>query len=161
VAIFQIDVTHKRQTKANDCWYACIQMLLSTRAGGKTKPLGDMTREHRSIALFGRKICWSDDVGAQIMNEYGLVSVHNAVSRGSGAAEILKCLKSHGPVIITGAYGPFGVGHCVVLHGVDTDTDRIATEDPAWFMGASWKPLSYLDKMHVAVPASVALPAMA
>jgi hypothetical protein len=44
-------VSPKIQTKMNDCWYACIQMLKSSIMGAKTKPAGPTTLATTTLRL--------------------------------------------------------------------------------------------------------------
>jgi hypothetical protein len=54
------DITHKKQKKAMDCWYACIQMLLTWQNGQeKTKPRGEAVKGHRNAcAMALRRTAW-------------------------------------------------------------------------------------------------------
>jgi hypothetical protein len=157
-----IKVTHKRQTKMLDCWYACIQVLLTTRHGEKTKPKGNAIANHRKMPLTGKKLSFSSNTGAIVMKENGLVEMSKyASSSGYNIQDVLTGLKKNGPIIICGAYGPLGCGHCVVITGADTDLDQIQIEDPGWGKGSKWQSIDYLNKMHVTPESAVALAAMA
>jgi hypothetical protein len=159
---YTINVVHKRQTKMFDCWYACIQMLLSTRFGEKMNPFGNAVAEHRSRKIIGRKLSFDKPAGDAIMEQNGLVVAARYVSSsGTTAEEVERGLRIHGPIIVGGKFGPLGAGHFIALCGVDTDTEMLQFEDPGWFKGNYWKPLDHLGKMWVKPEAAVTLPPIA
>ena len=50
----RLEIVHKHQTRLNDCWYACIQMIRTWKHdGAKTKAVGAGVRAHRGRGLFG------------------------------------------------------------------------------------------------------------
>lgn len=146
------DFDHKKQTKMQDCWYACIQMLLSWREGQKTKPKGDAVQNHRDVWAFGRTLSFGSNTGDQVKRDNGLVSIGSELD-ADDIGSVHKALKKYGPIIVGGKYGPCGAGHFVVICGVNTETDMIYRDNPAWGYGKDWKPLSYLKDMWT-VPGS-------
>ena len=152
MTILYYEILHKRQTKANDCWYACIQMLRSWREGHKAKPQGQAVQNHRDVWAFGRTLSFGSNEGDDVKRDNGLVSIGSELS-ADDIQSVHKVLKKYGPVIIGGRYGPCGAGHFVVLNGVNTGTGQISRDNPAWGYGQAWKPLSYLNKMWT-VPGS-------
>ena len=139
------DFAHKKQTKANDCWYACIQMLRTWQAGAKSKPLGKTVAEHRDVWAFGRTLGFGSTKGMQIQADNGLKEIGLELLTDD-IDSIHNALFKYGPFIVGGSYGPCGAGHFVVICGVNTDTGMIYRDNPAWGYGKDWKPLSYLEK---------------
>jgi len=142
---FVIDIAHKKQTKANDCWYACVQMLNTWKAGGeKTKPRGEHTM-HLHAGLLGHRL-HADFVESKhlkgVLNENGLKTLQwDGLAGREKAADPLKitiksihaCLTKHGPIMVIGAFGQvfnIKVGHYVVVAGVDGPNDRFLIHDP-------------------------------
>jgi hypothetical protein len=153
---------HKRQTKANDCWYACTQMLLSWRAGQKAKPQGVAVTNHRDVWAFGRTLSFGSNTGQQVMRDNGLVNVGHRLELGD-IQSVKAVLDDNGPFIIGGHYGPCGAGHFVVICGCDTATDMVYRDNPAWGYDKAWKSINYLNKAwkdsagHIDVDSAVAL----
>lgn len=146
MAVLIHDFQHKRQTKANDCWYASIQMLLTWRAGVKAKPQGAAVANHRDVWAIGRTLSFGSDAGAQAMRDNGLVTVGNQLDTDE-IDTVLKLLRKYGPFIVGGTLGPCGAGHFVVICGVNTSTRMVYRDNPAWGHGKAWKPMSYLKKV--------------
>lgn len=136
--IFAYDLTHKHQTKANDCWYACIQMLLTQKKLGlKTKPIGATVANHRSLPILGRTLVASDDnsIFKQVLKDNGLILVAKKQAFNPRYDDsVLEALKKYGPIIIGGMYGRlFGrkkMGHYIVLSGVDQTRNLYKINDP-------------------------------
>ena len=145
MTIYVCNFAHKKQTKAQDCWYACIQMLLSWKAGNKTKPRGDAVRNHRDVWALGRTLGFGSKVGERVKTDNGLVSMGHEI-QSNDIESIHAALLKYGPFIIGGKYGPCGAGHFVVICGVNTDTNMVWRDNPAWGYDKAWKPLSYLEK---------------
>lgn len=141
---FIYEVERKRQTKMMDCWYACIQMILSYHANGKTKPKGNAVAGHRDVKAIGRKLDFDSTTGRQILSDNGLVDVSGKIKLNDFDT-MAKCLKQFGPLGIGGKYGVFNTqGHFVVIAGWNTDDETVLIVDPAWAHGKQWKPYSYL-----------------
>jgi hypothetical protein len=146
VTILVYEFPHKRQTKAMDCWYACVQMLLTWQnAWEKSKPRGAAISSHRNRFALGRKLSFGTPTGKRVQTDNGLVEVGLDL-RKDDIDTVERVLRRHGPFIIGGDYGPCGAGHFVVICGVDTANNRVLRENPGWGYGRAWKPLSYLDK---------------
>jgi hypothetical protein len=143
MTIFVHDFAHKKQTKAQDCWYACIQMLLTWQEGEKSKPRGDAVKKHRDRWALGRTLGFGSSVGTQVMRDNGLREIGVEIDPDN-VDTVLTALKKYGPFIVGGSYGPCGAGHFVVVCGVNTKTQMIQRDNPAWGYGKAWKPLSYL-----------------
>ena len=84
-----------------DCWYACVQMVLSYHANGKTKPKGDAVKDHRAIKALGRKLDFGSQIGRRIMIDNGLEDV-SSKAKLNHFATIANTLKDYGPLIIGG-----------------------------------------------------------
>jgi hypothetical protein len=142
MAEWTLNVAHKKQTKLFDCWYACIQMLISFREGTKTKPVG-AAQIHRDVKLIGRKLGPSETMD-QIKEEHGLVDLSGRISRKDAlqdAKEMNRLLKEYGPIMISGQFGglkiPFmnrivvrTANHFIVLAGTDDVQNRLWIHDP-------------------------------
>lgn len=140
--IYELD--RKRQTKMMDCWYACIQMVLSYHANGKTKPMGAAVAKHRNVKAIGRTLSFDSNEGRQVLSDNGMVDVSGKVKLNDFSS-IADCLKDYGPLIIGGKYGFFNTqGHFVVIAGWDTGTQTLLIVDPAWAHGKNWEPFTYL-----------------
>jgi hypothetical protein len=145
MTILVYDFAHKRQTKAQDCWYACIQMLHTWRAGEKSKPRGPAVSKHRNIFALGRSLDFSSPQGRTIQAQNGLTEIGLDLRRND-ADSVLKALVKYGPFILGGNYGPIRADHFVVICGVNIGTGMLYCDNPAWNKGKSWEDLSYLDK---------------
>lgn len=145
MTVFAYDLTHKHQTKANDCWYASIQMLKTWKAGGvKTKAAGQATAYlhrgilgHRLLADSARSkrfvhVLAENDLMTIPRTEISLTTME--LPTGFRGASALTALQKYGPIIIGGGYGELGpiknLGHFIVLAGVDTDRQRYKIYDP-------------------------------
>jgi hypothetical protein len=129
-------VTHKKQTKANDCWYACIQMLNSWRHKTKTKPTGDHTTYLHS-GLLGHRL-HADKVDSKhfthVLTENKIRCIKARELRISMPSEVTKALQTFGPVMLGGSYGdvgPMSFGHYIVLAGISADSSAYFIHDPA------------------------------
>lgn len=143
-----INITHKKQTRANDCWYACIQMLKTWRAGGvKTKPTGAGVRHHRNLGPFSK--VWGNPLGGDdadfqaILTQNGLqdlmadqmVYTHNL-------AALQDICDRFGPYIVGGEFGQAlrvrgtshwlmkRMGHYIVVVGTDQGSGNVIVHDP-------------------------------
>ena len=130
----------------NDCWYACIQMLLSWSEGEKAKPKGAAVASHRDVWAFGRTLSFGSNQGHDVKRDNGLVSIGSSLDP-SDINSVHAILKKFGPFIVGGTYGPCGAGHFMVICGVNTDTNMIYRDNPAWGYGKAWEKLSYLKKV--------------
>ena len=137
-------VSPKTQTKMNDCWYACIQMLRSTIMGVKSKPQGDVTLGHRDKRVVGRKLSFGDDNGKHALLENQLVDVSGLVNFNDleGFGDVLL---NHGPLIACGKFAFFNkFGHCIVISGCNTQNGMVTVYDPGWGEGRQTKPWDYI-----------------
>ncbi len=145
-------VPHKHQTKANDCWYACTQMLRSWKTGVKTKAAGAHTA-HLHAGPLGHTL-HADYLNSKhlagVLNENGLRRLTTAEINLTQHASVYKALFVNGPIIVGGTYGEIlrhlikGMGHFVVLAGVDEANDRYWIHDP-WHRRPNW-----MDRGHFA-----------
>ncbi len=135
------ELDHKRQTKMNDCWYACTQKLLSWRAG--SKPMGVAVAQHRSPFAVGRKLGFGSAAGGHIMRENDLVAIGNELDTDD-IGSVQDLLLNYGPFIVGGKFGPCKAGHFVVICGVNPRQRTVYRDNPGWGYGKAWKPLSYL-----------------
>jgi len=117
-------VVHKHQTKANDCWYASIQMLKTWRDGSKTKADGKHT-QHLHSGILGhrlRAVSAESKHFTYVLTENNLMCLSKLEFSPWNADNVIECLKRYGPIIIGGDYGEFGpvkgLGHYIVLSGV-------------------------------------------
>lgn len=139
-----LNLTHKTQTKLNDCWYACIQMLKTYQAGQKTKPTGAAVNAHRKAGALNGGF-WGHALGANdpqfvgILQQNGLQDVSDDV--GTNSVEAIQLyIDRYGPLIIGGDFGQVarirgtntwllkGMGHYIVLIG--TDPGVVHIHDP-------------------------------
>lgn len=148
---FTYHLTHKQQTKANDCWYACIQMLKTWKAQGKkTKAVGTHT-SYLHGGVLGHKLR-PDALGSKhfkhVLAENDMITIDNVfgislktmeLPQGYTGASALGALMKHGPIIIGGEYGQIKVagqlfmdnlGHFIVLAGLDTASKKYWIYDP-------------------------------
>src|SRR5688572_1476956 len=95
----------KTQTKMNDCWYACIQMMKSWKAGAKTKPSGSNTLNHRS-SMTGQAIRFYDDVGIEVLKENKLIFLYDEF-KFDDMTTLYFCSQKYGPLIASGKFGIF------------------------------------------------------
>ncbi len=140
MTVFAYDLIHKRQTKANDCWYACIQMLRTQRAGTKTKTIGDAAAKLRKVPILGRTLRAAEDSAyfKQILEQNGLMRVatrheYNGFIVNNDEDVVLKALQRLGPIMIGGMYGRLmglKMGHFIVLSGIDTQRQLFKINDP-------------------------------
>lgn len=139
-----INLTHKQQTRLNDCWYACIQMLKTWRAGAKTKPTGNAVNAHRNAGAFGGGF-WGHTLGGAdpqyqaILTENALREVSDSVYTNT-ATDLQTAIDNFGPLIIGGDFGQVarirgtnnwilkGMGHYIVAVG--TDPGQVHVHDP-------------------------------
>ena len=127
-------IQHKTQTRANDCWYACIQMLRSHRLSTKTKPKGPGVRIHRNAntgIVWGKKLGGSDPQFQNILKSNNLITVPALLS---DAKYIRNALDEYGPLMVLGDF--FSIcridfGHWIVITGTDAG-EKIHIHDPAW-----------------------------
>lgn len=142
----RIALTHKHQTRANDCWYACIQMLRTyANDGTKTKPVGQGVTSHRNQGPFS--LIWGNPLGSDdphyqnILTSNGLIDVSTRVGTGSRQA-IQDGVTNFGPLIFGGDFGKVlrlrgtnkwllrGMGHYIVVTGTDADANVVHINDP-------------------------------
>lgn len=155
MTVFAYDLTHKHQTKANDCWYASIQMVKTWAAGGiKTKATGQHT-SYLHGGLLGHKL-HADAARSKhfshVLVENGMQTIPKselslalleAPAAYAAAPNVLSCLKKYGPFVIGGSYGAFGpfkdLGHFIVMAGIDTERQMYKIYDPDK-RGPEWRP---------------------
>eukprot|EP00441_Pelagodinium_beii_P019941 CAMPEP_0197659048 /NCGR_PEP_ID=MMETSP1338-20131121/46007_1 /TAXON_ID=43686 ORGANISM="Pelagodinium beii, Strain RCC1491" /NCGR_SAMPLE_ID=MMETSP1338 /ASSEMBLY_ACC=CAM_ASM_000754 /LENGTH=203 /DNA_ID=CAMNT_0043235793 /DNA_START=112 /DNA_END=720 /DNA_ORIENTATION=+ len=123
----------KKQTKANDCWYACIQMLKSSAACGKVKPV-ESDGQRRSFLsaivpfkfdVLGKPINFWTLEGSKILRQNGLekddgpVNLQDGGTMGYSVTDLQRELAAKGPLIVLGkAPLPLGEGHFELLVGI-------------------------------------------
>jgi hypothetical protein len=147
-----VKVDHKQQTKANDCWYACTQMLLTWKNGVKTKPSGHHT-SYLHAGPLGHTL-HADFVASKhlagVLTENGLKRLPTHKIDFGRPKSIYDALCMNGPIIVGGTFGEVlrhlikGLGHYVVLAGIDEAGDRLWIHDP-WHSKAHW-----MDRGHFA-----------
>lgn len=142
----QFNIVHKHQTKLNDCWYACMQMLRTHRANGtKVKPMGSGVNNHRK-AGFANGGFWGQTLGQDdtefdtILQQNKLKLLNNA--NLTSTAAIQATLDLHGPIMVGGDFGKIGrirgthkwmlegLGHFVVVAGVNQQSGKVQIHDP-------------------------------
>lgn len=138
------NLVHKNQTKLNDCWYACIQMIKSHRFGTKAKPIGSGVTTHRTGTLLGRSI-WGNPLGEDDPQFKKIMSDNNLRTLDFDAYSTIdiieSCLNLYGPVIYGGEFGiiftniftgkaAYRAGHYIVVVGVDKNTGSLWVHDP-------------------------------
>lgn len=140
-----INLTHKKQTRLNDCWYACMQMLKTWQAGDvKTKAIGPAVNAHRNAGAFGGGF-WGHTFGQgdaqyqSILNENGLRDVGHLAYTNT-ATDLQTAIDNLGPLIIGGDFGQVarirgtntwilkGMGHYILAVG--TDPGQVHIHDP-------------------------------
>src|SRR5579885_358520 len=136
----RLNIVHKKQTKLFDCWYACLQMLLSYKAGHKVKP-GDFAQDHRR-GIFGHQLNVFGDDMDHVKEQHGLIDVSGpATGALESGARMYILLRQYGPIMVSGRYGglkmPFMnrivqrcFGHWIVVGGTDTLNNRLWIHDP-------------------------------
>lgn len=155
MTVFAYDLVHKHQTKANDCWYACIQMLRTQRAGTKSKTVGDAAANLRKVPILGHTMRAAEDsaVFKNILEQNGLMRVATRNEFKGFIVDhdedlIIKALQRFGPIMIGGLYGRlFGkkMGHFIVLSGIDTGRQLFKINDPDKRM-SDWRPYYRIKK---------------
>jgi len=137
-----IQIQHKTQTRANDCWYACIQMLRTYRAGKKSKPDGAGVRAHRNEKmLFHWELVWGHKLGENDPQFKNILKSNNLIDVGGevpfiDVGYIQDALNKHGPLMVLGDFCSIGVkefGHWVVITGT-LPKDKLHIHDPAWLI---------------------------
>jgi hypothetical protein len=146
VATFNI--THKQQTKMNDCWYACIQMIRTHRANGtKTKAIGAAVHTHRAGVkltpwIWGQPIADNHPNWSQILLDNKLKELPNQWGTQTTLKEIQDTMELHGPLIVGGSFGKVGrifgsdmylakgQGHYIVVCGTDSQANVVHVDDP-------------------------------
>jgi hypothetical protein len=155
MTVFAYDLVHKHQTKANDCWYACIQMLRTQRTGTKTKTIGDAALNLRNVPILGRTMRASEDssVFLNILIQNGLTLVAKRAEYEGFLVNhdddlVVKALQRLGPIMIGGMYGRLfskKMGHFIVLSGIDTVRQLFKINDPDK-RGPDWRPYFRIKK---------------
>lgn len=117
-------LTHKKQRKANDCWYASIQMLRTWKENQTTKPKGDHTK-HLHKGILGHTLRASAVESkhfTHVLTENNLKCIDNTEFDPGNSAKVDSCLRKYGPIIIGGRFGQLGpiknLGHYIVVGGV-------------------------------------------
>lgn len=148
----------KTQFKANDCWYACIQMIRSAVAGARTAVAGQTAATHRSPIL-GQKLSFESPVGAQIIRDNGLRDVANQIKLNK-MDMLARCMQTYGPLIVGGKFAVMNSqGHFIVISGCNTDAGQVSVYDPGWGKGRDTKPWSDITAHIWKVPGSDVDPA--
>ena len=135
-----LPVPHKR-TKANDCWYACIQMLNSWRHKTKTKPTGEHTQHLHSGILGHRLHAESQDPSeggskhfTYVLTENKIRCLRSSELQLNNHVKLKSNLQEFGPIMLLGSYGdvgPFAFGHYIVVADVSADGDSYFVHDPS------------------------------
>lgn len=144
-------VVHKHQTKANDCWYACVQMLqtwknASTGGHGKVKPQGAHTM-HLHSGLLGHRLTADPQNSkhfAHVVQENSLRCLPTADVNFTNLNSVRLALQNFGPIMVGGTFGELlrhlikGQGHYIVVAGTDdTNNNEILVFDP-WHSQSHW-----------------------
>lgn len=149
--IYAYDLVHKKQTKANDCWYACIQMLKTQKAGTKTKTIGEAAL-HLHKGILGHRLLADMQESksfANVLKQNNLILVCQLMGFTFNEPETVhEALKRFGPIMVGGMYGRlFGkkMGHFIVLSGIDTGRQLYKVNDPDQ-NGPEWREYNRLRK---------------
>lgn len=155
-------LTHKKQTKLNDCWYACIQMIKTHRFGTKAKPIGSGVSTHRTGTLLGKSI-WGNPLGGDDPEFEKILKDNNlrqlTFNAYTSMDVIEQCLNLYGPIIFGGDFGivvknvftgkaAIRAGHYIVVVGVDRSGGNVIVHDPDKKHGPTPMPIAAFQK-HV------------
>jgi len=142
----RLQIVHKHQTRLNDCWYACIQMLRTWKNGAKTKASGAGVSAHRNQGLLSGGF-WGWTLGSEdaewnnILTQNELVDVSTLVGSNSPAS-IQLAVDQHGPLLFGGNFGKVGripgtrrhiltgQGHYIVVAGTSGASNIVHVNDP-------------------------------
>jgi|SRR4051812_28594611 hypothetical protein len=130
-----IVITHKHQTRANDCWYACVQMLRTYyfREGRhKTKPMGESVSKHRNQGAFS--LVWGNPIGRHD-EQWKNILAHNSLREvpvmvTMGLEQLQNGVDAYGPLMIGGSFGLFKFGHYIVVTGTEPSANTVLVNDP-------------------------------
>jgi len=141
---------HKHQTKANDCWYACVQMLQTWKNAknggqGNVKPAGLHTM-HLHAGILGHRL--TADIHnskhfASILTENHLRCLGTAHINFANIASVEAALRNYGPIMVGGTFGELlwhlvkKQGHYIVIAGSDDTNNRFHVYDP-WHSVPHW-----------------------
>jgi hypothetical protein len=160
-------VPHKHQSKLNDCWYACIQMIRTTHVGQKTKTVGaDANYLHGGAG--GHRLGPGGNHMPGIMHDNQLVDITSRIdltsidNGGSGGVSIARMLQTRGPFMLIGNFGAAinipviqvavgrVFGHWIVVAGADDmgATERVWIHDPMLWAG-KWMSLQRLNALYM------------
>ena len=145
-----IQLTHKKQTRANDCWYACMQMLKTHRAGGvKTKVTGPAMQHHRNRGVFSG--FWGNDIGSNDGDFAGVLAQNNLRDISTDIWEsgelnsinrVQNMCDRFGPVMVGGRFGQVlrvrgtshwmikRQGHYIVVVGANPYANTVIVHNP-------------------------------
>ena len=145
--VYTIPLTHKTQTKCNDCWYASIQMLETWQnAGAKTKPSGAHTM-HLHSGILGHRLHADLHMSKHfqhVLTENGLICLPQQVLDLTDVNSVYNALQTYGPIMVGGNFGELmgglvkNLGHFVVLAGVRTVQRQYMVHDPWENVGPKW-----------------------
>lgn len=124
------------QCGVNTCWYACLQMIVRhERTRRNNQSIGaDIDQPGINAQICQRNQALNVIMGGVILQIATMANLRvHRLSNSIGNLEQL--LTAHGPLFYAGRAqgwqsGPTQ-GHCVVICGVNTDTDQVHVNDPA------------------------------
>ncbi|MDM7923681.1 MAG: papain-like cysteine protease family protein [Pyrinomonadaceae bacterium] len=149
-------VKHKHQSKANDCWYACIQMLRTWKTGSKTKAAGTAAA-YLHGGVMGHRLNAVGNRMDDIKKSNNLLAIGDKIDF-SDISDIAKWINHYGPLMVGGDFGaPINVpvvqmaigrmfGHFIVVAGADTGKDRVWIHDPMLWDG-KWMSCNRFDSL--------------
>lgn len=157
----RINIAHKKQTKLNDCWYACIQMIKTHKANGiKCKPIGTGVTAHREAGA-ARGGFWGHALGKSDTEFNKIMSDNNIRVLGfadmTSLNTIQQCIDIYGPLIVGGDFGKIarirgtnkwlmtGFGHYIVLAGTEATNNILYIHDP-WRSHGTEMPFATFDQ---------------
>ena len=118
MALYRLEVPVVAQPSSDTCWHAAAEMLWLYSQGltGKLGPMNTLRAKYEANQPINT---W-----AALAMQVGLMDVGH--DKDYTSDDIMNLLKTHGPLWVAGEW--YGVGHIIVVTGVDGET--ILLNDP-------------------------------